>query len=135
MESPSSFSSRHVAVFGAAQQFAHAAVEIAQFAFVQGIIQAQHGGAVLDFDEPLARLAAHAFGGRIGRRQLRVPRFQVPELAHERVVFGVGDLGLVEHIVQTLVAAELVAELFDFARGIFHGLLIYNLTRNPENTP
>jgi len=50
-----------------------------------------------------------------------VPRFQVAELAHERVVFGVGDRGLVEHIVQMLVAAELVAELFDFARGIFIG--------------
>jgi hypothetical protein len=64
-----------------------------------------------------------------------VPRFQVAKLAHEGVVFGVGDLGLVEHIVQTLVAAELVAELFDFAHGILHRLLIYNLTRNPENTP
>src|ERR1035438_10354627 len=51
------------------------------------------------------------------------------ELAHQGVVFGVGDLGLVEHIVQTLVPAEFVAELFDFARGILHRLLIYNLTR------
>jgi hypothetical protein len=62
-------------------------------------------------------------------------RFEVAQLAHEGVVFGVGDRGLVEHIVQMLVAAELAAELFDFARGIWHGLLIYNLTRNPENTP
>ncbi len=68
---PVQFQLGHVAVGRAAQQFAHAAVEIAQLAFVQGVVQAQHGGAVADLDEALARLAAHALGGRIRRRQLR----------------------------------------------------------------
>ena len=53
--------------------------------------------------------------------------------AHQRVVFGVGDFGLVENVVEMLVAAKLFAELLDFARGIFHRPLNYNLTRNSEN--
>ena len=66
--------------------------------------------------------------------QLRVLRFQLLEPPHERVVFGVGDFRLVENVVQVLVAAKLFPELLDFARGIFHRALNYNLTRNPENT-
>ena len=124
-----------VAEFGAAQQVAHAAVEIAQLGFVQGIIQAQHGGAVLDLDEALARFSAHALGGRIRREQLGVLGFQGLEPAHERVVFGVGDLRSVEDVVLMFVAAELFAELLDLARGIFHGPLIYNLTRKREQIP
>ena len=105
-----------VAVFGAAEQVADAAVEIAQLGFVEGVVEAEHGGAVLDLDEAFARFAADALGGRIGREQFGVLRFQRLELAHERVVFGVGDLGLVENVVQVFVVAQLFAELLDFAQ-------------------
>ena len=40
--------------------------------------------------------------------------------AHQRVVFGVADLGLVENVVQMLVVAQFVAQFLHFARGIFH---------------
>ena len=56
-----------VAVFGAAEEFADAAVEIAEFGFVEGVIEAEQGRAVLDLDEALARLPADALGGRIRR--------------------------------------------------------------------
>ena len=49
-----------VAECGAAQQFAHAAVEIAQLPLVERVVQAQHRRAVPHLDEAFARLAAHA---------------------------------------------------------------------------
>ena len=78
----------HVQVFGAAQQFAHAAVEIAQLAFVQRIVQAQHGRAVRHLDEALARLAAHALGRRIGREQARDVASPVPAIARIRTSYS-----------------------------------------------
>ena len=49
--------------------------------------------------------------------------FQLLQLAHQRVVFGVGDFRLVENVVQMLVAAQLFAELLRFrAAGSFIGL-------------
>src|ERR1019366_9130753 len=56
--------------------------------------------------------------------------FQPLEPAHQRVVFGVGDLGSVEDVVLLFVVAELFGELLDLGRGIFHWPLIYNLTRD-----
>jgi hypothetical protein len=38
-------------------------------------------------------------------------RLQPLQLAHQRIVLGVGDLGLVENVVQTLVPAEFVPKL------------------------
>ena len=67
-----------VAVFGAAEQVAHAAVEIAQFGFVQRIVEAQHRRAVPHLDEALARLSADALGGRIRREQLGMLRSPGP---------------------------------------------------------
>src|ERR1700693_4885458 len=40
--------------------------------------------------------------------------FQLGQLAHERVVLGGGDAGLIEDIVQALVMAQGVAQLLDF---------------------
>ena len=123
----------HVAELGAAQQFAHAAVEIAQFAFVQGVIQAQHGRAVRHLDETFARLAAHALGGRIGRQQFGMLRLQIAQLAHQRVVFGVADLGLVENVVQVLVVAQRFAQLFDPGGGTSFGIGVSHYSLNLED--
>ena len=73
--------------------------------------------------------------GESGVGQLGMLRPRAPAAAHQGVVFGVGDFGLVEHVVQVLVAAQLFAKRFDFAGGIFHRPLNYNLTRNRENIP
>jgi len=48
-----------------------------------------------------------------------MPRFQVAELAHEGSYSASVISGLVEHIVQTLVAAQFVAQLFEFRSRIF----------------
>ena len=117
--------------FGAAQQLAHAAVEIAQLAFVQGVVETEHGRAVRHLDETLARFAAYALGwasrasSSSGWRGLQIAQF-----AHEGVVFGVADFGLVEHVVQALVMAQRFAQLFDPGGSIFrHRRDYYSLMR------
>jgi hypothetical protein len=109
-----------VAVWGAAEEVADAAVEIAELGFVEGVVEAEEGRAVGDFDEALARFAADALGGRIGGDQFGVLGFEGLEPAHERVVFGVGNLGSVQDVILVFVVAELFRELLDLDRGIFH---------------
>ena len=116
--------------FGAAHQLAHAAIEIAQLAFVQGVVETEHGRAVGHLDETLARLAAYALGWGIRRQQFGMARLQIAQFAHEGVVFGVGDFGLVQHVVQALVMAQRFAQLFDPGGSIFrHRRDYYSLMR------
>ena len=85
--------------------------------------------------KPSRGFAADALGGRIRSEQFGMLGFQRLELAHQRVVFGVGDLRIVEHVILMFVVAQFLAELLDLDRGIFHWPLIYNLTRNREHIP
>ena len=62
-----------------------------------------------DLDETFARLPAYALRGRIRRHQLRMGLLQDLQLAHHRVVLGVGNLGCVKHVVQMLVVTKLLA--------------------------
>ena len=73
--------------------------------------------AVPHLDEAFARLAAHALGGRIGRDELRMRGLQLAQLLHQRVVFGIADLGAVEDVVEVLVAPQGLAERFHFSIG------------------
>ena len=99
----------HIAEFGAAEQVAHPAVEIAQLGVVQGIVQAQHGGAVTDFEETLPGLAADAARGGIRRGQLRMQIFQRLKPAHRGIVLRIGDFGIVENVVRVFVSAQILA--------------------------
>ena len=108
------------------QQIAHAAVKIAQFAFVERIVQAQHRRAVLHLHEPFARLSADSLRRRIGRDQVRMLRFEILQPAHQRIVLGIGDLRLVQHVIQPLVTLQFFAQAPDlfFRRHVF--LVHYN---------
>src|SRR5580693_8216876 len=66
-------------------------------------------------DETLARLRSHPLRRRIRSDQLGVFGFQTLEFAHQRVVFGVGDFGRVEHVIQVLVVAQFPAKGLDFS--------------------
>ena len=72
---------------------------------------------MLRLPESLGGLAAHALGGRVGGDQLGVRGLQLPQLDRQRVEGGVGDLGRVEHVVEVLVAADLLPQFFDPVRG------------------
>ncbi len=101
----------------AAASLAHAPVEIAQLIVGECIVQAQHWPRVLHGLESGARAAANANGGRIGRDQLRVRRLQFLEALHQTVIGGVGNFRLVQNVIEILVMAQLVAQLFDFVFG------------------
>ena len=73
-------------------------------------------------DESFARLAADALGGRIGRDQLGMLGLEVLEPPHHPVVFGVADLGLIEHVIQMLVMMQLFAQILDFFAIFFSSL-------------
>ena len=49
--------------------------------------------------EFLQRLGADALRGRVGRLQLRMGGFEFDQFAQERVVLGIGDIGIVLPIV------------------------------------
>ena len=63
--------------------------------------------------EFLARRGADALGGRVGRGQLGMIGLERFEPAHQAIVFGVGNLGIVEDVVAVVVMVNLLAKLFD----------------------
>ncbi len=69
------------------------------------------------FDEAFARPAADALGGRIGGNQLGMRGLDIAQPLYQGIIFGVGDGGRVEHVVQMLVPSNLFAQLFRLARG------------------
>ena len=97
----------------------------AEFVGVVGVVEREHGARVRDLGEALFGLAADALGGRVGRDELGVLGLERLEAVHGGVVLRVGPLGGIEHVVEVLVVAEEVAELFDlliwregFGRGL-----------------
>ena len=64
-----------------------------------------------------ARLAADALGGRIGRDQFGMFVFELLQLNHELVEFGVGDFGIVEDVVEVFVVADFFPQCFDLLFG------------------
>jgi hypothetical protein len=100
------------------EEFGDAAVEVAEFAFMEGVVEAEHRGGMGRLEEALAGLAADALGGGIGGTEVGVGVFEVEELAEELVVGGVGDFGLIEDVIEVFVAADQGAQRQDFVLGI-----------------
>ncbi len=98
-----------------AEEVADSLVEGAEFGFVEGVIQAEHGRGVAEFDEAFAWSSADALGGGVRGDERRVGVFEGLEFAHEGVVFGIRKLGLIEDVIEVLVVADLVDKLFNFA--------------------
>src|SRR6266446_3911662 len=66
-------------------------------------------------DESLARLAAYALSGGVGRDQFRMLGFKLLEFVDQFVEFGVADLRIVENVIAVFVVADLVAQGFDLS--------------------
>ena len=107
----------HVVDVVAAAEFVHAALPVAQFVLAVGVVEREHGRGVRRFDKALAGLAADALGGRIGRDQFRMFVFELLQLNHELVEFGVRDFGIVENVVAVFVVADFVPQCFDLFFG------------------
>ena len=89
----------HVFEVGAAAQFMHAPLPVAQLFFAVGVVEREHGRRMLRLDESFARLAADALRWRIGRDQLGMLRLKPLQLIHQLVEFGVGEFGIVEDVI------------------------------------
>ena len=99
---------------------ADAAVPVAEFLFAGDVVDGKHRPRVSDLGEALFGLAADALGGRVGSHEGGVGSFEALQLADEIVVFGVGDGGLVEDVIEVLVVADFIAEGVDFLLDVGH---------------
>jgi hypothetical protein len=88
-----------------------AGLELADLVGGVGVVQTEHGHAVLDRGEPFGHGPADALGGRVGGDEVRVCRLQLFEFVEEAVIVGVGDLGAVQDVVGVAVMVEEPAEL------------------------
>ncbi len=100
----------HVGDLARPHQPEDALLELAQLVGRVGVVEAEHGHAVAEARELLGGALAHALGRAVGGHQVGEGRLDLAQLALERVVLLVGDLGSVEDVVEPLVAADLVAQ-------------------------
>ena len=82
-----------------------------QLVLAERVVEAHHGDAVAHLLEQARRRRAHGVRRRVGCRQRRIVRLELPQLHHEEVVFGVGDLGRIEHVVQLVVVDDALPQL------------------------
>ena len=81
-------------------------VEAAQFLLGEDVSEREHRPVVHDFTEGARGLGANALRWRVGRNQVRKSGLHRHQLAHELVVFRVGDLRRVVLVVQLAGAPE-----------------------------
>ena len=95
-----------------------ALLELAQLFLGVRVVEAQHRDLVHEGRELGRGPLPHALGGARGRDEIGELGLQLAQLALERVVLLVGDLGLREHVVEVLVAADLLAQPGDPRLGL-----------------
>ncbi len=89
-----------------------------QFLAVEGIVEAEHGRAVGNLAEAFTRLSPDPLSRGIRGEDLGVFLFECLKLAHQRVVVGVADLGLILHVVLILVMPDLIAQALGSPPGV-----------------
>ena len=82
------------------------------------VVQREHRNPVPRGGEQLRRRAADALRRAVGGDELGERLFQRPELPHELVVLGVGDLRVVQDVVPIVVVVDEVPELLDASLGV-----------------
>jgi hypothetical protein len=108
-----------------AQRFAHAGIKIL-CACGLGIglgIDTEHGHRVFDGRKAIQHSADDALGGRVGCDQFRVIRFQLLQLLEQSVVFCIGDLRCVEHVVLVRMVVQLLVQGISL---LYHSRYFFN---------
>ena len=77
------------------------------------VVERHHRHAVGDRSEGRRRRAAHELGGRVRRHDLGELVLEPAQLAHQRVVVRVADLGIVERVIALVVVPDLVSKRVD----------------------
>ena len=97
---------------------AHAVVRILGHARgLEGVGQRQHRDGVVDFGKTAVGPDADGARGRVVAGELGMRRFQRLEFAHQRVVVGVRDRRVVEHVVAVVGVFDARAQLGDAGGG------------------
>ena len=92
------------------QQSGHPGVPGQELFAVEGVREAEHGPGVPDLRESGGWLGSDALSGRVGRDQVRALLLDPAQLAHQRVILGVADLGTVEDEVEVVVPVDVRSE-------------------------
>ena len=91
-----------------------AIVELAHLLGIHRVGERHHHPAMDDDGEFFARTGADALGGGIRREEFGMLALERFEPAHQGVVLGVGQLGIVEDVIEMVVTVYLLAQLVDF---------------------
>ena len=97
----------------------HSAVKITQFIVGKCIQQALHLDRMGHFLEAAAGRSADVLGGRSGRDQLGVLRFQLLQLPGQGVVFEVLQLGGILIVIKAVILLDNSAQFLDALSGLF----------------
>ena len=97
----------------------HSAVKITQFIVGKCIQQALHLDRMGHFLEATAGRSADVLGGRRGRDQLGVLRFQLLQLPGQGVVFEVLQLGGILIVIKAVILLDNSAQFLDALSGLF----------------
>ena len=100
-----------------------AGVEFGRFLLGGGVLQAQHGDAVTDGAKSFERGRPDPGRGGIRKAKIGILALQPDELPHQDVIFGVGDLWVVQDVVAVIVVVEDAREFFYSPPGFFSSLL------------
>ena len=111
-------------------EFDDAAVEFAEFVEVVGVVEGKHGEEVIHTLKLLEGRSANAPGGGVGGGEFGMFVFEADEFFHEPVEVAVGDLGGGVLVVETGMAFNFAAEVFDAwmgGGGIHRDITLINL--------
>ncbi len=100
----------------AVQPLLDAPHEVVHFLVGERVRERQHRNLVRHLGERAFRRGADALRRRIRRRELRMRRFDVLQLAHQLVVLDIGDVGFVEHVIAVVRIVDAAAQCLG-ARG------------------
>jgi hypothetical protein len=100
-------------------KLAAALVECAQVFYVVAVVQREHRAAMHVLVKTFGRTSADALRRAVGRDKLRVLGLNLYQTSKERVIFRVGNLGIVVNVIQLFVTANLFAQTLYLA---FYGL-------------
>ncbi len=66
----------------------------------------------------LARRSAYTLAWRIASDEFRMRSFELLKFLHHLVKFDVGDFRFIEHVIEILVPADMLAQPFDLFGGV-----------------
>ena len=108
----------HVREARARQRAVKPRLELAQVVGRRGVVEREHGRAVLDRAEGIHGLAGHALRGTVRGDEVGKGGLHLAQLPHERVVLRVGDLGPRLGVIEVVVMVDLLPQLADALESV-----------------